>query len=108
MAKASTKTVQVARPVEVTRVELILTDMEARTLAAILAKVGGDPNASPRGYADRIQTALEHAGYHWKDGAIWSSQVTNPEYVGLSGTLLYGGYPDGKEDRRPDVTANNV
>ena len=59
MAKAEAKT-------KVTSIILELSDKEAETLAAILGRVGGDPNGSPRKHTDSISTALGKAGFSWE------------------------------------------
>lgn len=46
-------------------VVLELSAAEAKTLAAICARVGGSPDKSPRGHVGAIDAALRSAGYNW-------------------------------------------
>jgi hypothetical protein len=56
-AKKSFKTVET-----ITGVTLSLTLEEARTLAAVYGRVGGDPDRSPRKHADSVLDALADVG----------------------------------------------
>jgi hypothetical protein len=52
-------------PIEKKRVILELSINEAETLGLLLAKCGGTPSKSRRGYCDAMRDALQNAGYHW-------------------------------------------
>lgn len=68
MAKARITTEIVNQPRRVKRVELTLTEGEADFLLAVLCKVGGSSEKSPRKYQERIQEALVTAtGTTYKD-----------------------------------------
>jgi hypothetical protein len=54
-----TKTVMVEETVGIT---LELSVEEAEAIAAVLYRVGGDPNTSRRGLTDRVSNALHGAG----------------------------------------------
>ena len=59
MAKATVKFKQVVQPIE--KVTLEINQSEVITLLAILSRVGGDPQYSPRKHADSIYEALRVA-----------------------------------------------
>jgi hypothetical protein len=60
MATASTTNVK--RTVTEKGIALILTDAEAETLLAIVTKVSGDLNDSPRKHTEAVYRALREAG----------------------------------------------
>lgn len=71
MAKATVSpAVTTTAVVEVTpaKVTLELSNLEAATLQAILAKVGGDPTIGYRVHAEDISSALSKAGYRFTQG----------------------------------------
>jgi hypothetical protein len=85
MAKATKLTRTVTRTVteEVSDgVTLKLSDDEARVLAVIIAKIAGDPKASPRRYVDTVGDALHSAGF---------SGLMQPENR-LTGSLFFKDY----------------
>lgn len=72
MAQAERVIEQVERKIETTVIEevdrgvkLHLDDAEAAFLADLMARVGGMPETSRRGYADRISDALRKTGRVW-------------------------------------------
>lgn len=66
-------------------VVLTLTELEAETLAAILGKIGGSSETSPRGYASRIAVKLSTAGFYYDR----NYQI----YSALQGGLSFDGLP---------------
>ena len=69
----------------VTTVTLVLTVEEARTLAVLVAKVGGSPDHSPRGHASAISDALCGAGVTYTGSTA--------EYTLASGSISFTDYP---------------
>lgn len=70
-------------PADLPRHKLALTEKEAATLQAILAKVGGDDGKGPRGHAGSVATKLRKlTGNHWD----------NEEYKLSSGSIMFRDY----------------
>lgn len=62
MAKAEVRTVIVPKPVELKRIVLELTMVEARTLVTLFERIGGSPQTTLRGKIDIMYSALRSAG----------------------------------------------
>lgn len=70
-------------------VTLTLSRDEADVLTVIMARIGGMPTTSVRGYADNIQRALEDVGFRWED------QLDDPRFKTHDemGTIVFEDYP---------------
>jgi hypothetical protein len=76
MATASVQVQPPAPPVETIKsVTLVLTLEEARTLAVIVAKVGGEPDRSPREHASAISSALSGVGIVYRNSDEYALAV---------------------------------
>ncbi len=69
-------------------IRLDLTEGEADFILGLLAGVGGDPQKSPRKYADRIISTLEKAaGYNYKDTDSYRLSAGYIHFFGYRGDL---------------------
>jgi hypothetical protein len=83
MAESTLNLVKVTKEVTVTepRLTLVLSEKEAKVLAAILGSVGGDSNSSNRSVSDRITRALSSSGYTYgMDGIHVDGILTFPNF----------------------------
>jgi hypothetical protein len=93
------------RVIEDVTVVLKLSEDEARTLMAVLSRVGGMRSSSPRGHASNMLDALRQAGYRhpehtaqleWR-GATYVRGDGDPADPGnlIEGKLNFRDYPEG-------------
>jgi hypothetical protein len=103
MAKATTKSQQITTKSYV----LELSEDEAHALAAVLTKVGGSQEDSPRKHTEAVHRALDAQGVSgFSDGSTWGSPFRqhvadlreHPAKL-ASGSLQFANYPLGSAKR---------
>ena len=88
IATKQTETVETVKSVT-----LELTLDEARTLAVVLARVGGDPDHSPRKHGQSVSDALESVHIS-SSGAPEHGLISRGVGTGVGASLYFDDYPE--------------